>query len=115
MTRNYAESFNGKSRRAKRYPITTLVDFWRFTLQDWFCKQRELVDKCNGPLSPDIENNLHKSFDVASSLIVHPLSQFDFFVQDGEKDNEVNLQTKTCTCKVFDLMIIPCLHVLVVA
>ena len=36
MTSNYVESFNSKSKEARRYPITTLVDFWSFTLQAWF-------------------------------------------------------------------------------
>ena len=34
MTSNYAESFNNKSRDARKYPITTFADFLRFTLQD---------------------------------------------------------------------------------
>ena len=36
MIRNYVESFNSKSREARRYLITTFVDFLRFTLQQWF-------------------------------------------------------------------------------
>ena len=38
ITRNYAESFNNKSRDVKKYLITTFVDFLIFTLKDLFFK-----------------------------------------------------------------------------
>ena len=80
MTSNYIESFNNKSRDTRKYPITTLVDFVRFTLQDRFFKRRNLAEKCNGPLATNIEKDLHQSFELATSLIVHALSQFKFYV-----------------------------------
>ena len=92
MTRKYAKSFNSKSRDARKYSITTFTDFLRYTLQDWFVKRIDLVDKYNGPLATNIEKDLRASFERATSLIVHPFSRFKFYVQDIEKDSEVNLQ-----------------------
>ena len=111
MISNYVESFNSKSREGRRYPITIFVDFLRFTLQQWFYVRRDLVDKCNRHLAIDIEKDLRKLFEVARFLIVHPLSRFEFYVQDSEKDCQVILQTNTCTCKVFDLTGLPCMNV----
>ena len=96
MTDNYAESFNSKSRDTRKFLITTFADFLRFTLQDWFYKRRDLALACNGPLVPDIEKQFHNAFQQATSCIVHSLSGFELFVQDGDRDGEVNLQTKTC-------------------
>ena len=103
MTINYAESFNSKSKNARKYLITTFANFLRFTLQGWFYKRRGLASACNGPLAPDIEKYLRHSFQQATLCIVHPLSQFKFYVQDGDKDGEVNLHTKTCSCRMFDI------------
>ena len=55
MTSNYAESFNSKSRDARKFSVAIFVDFLRFTLQDWFYKRRCLASTCNGPLVTDIE------------------------------------------------------------
>ena len=80
MTSNYAESFNSKSRDARKFLIITFAEFLRFTLQDWFYKGRGLALACNGPLAPDIEKQLRNTFQQAISCIVHPLSRFKFYV-----------------------------------
>ncbi|XP_062099976.1 uncharacterized protein LOC133805842 [Humulus lupulus] len=58
MTRNYAESFNNKTRDARSFPITTFVEFIRFTLQSWFCDRRETSKKITTTLAPTYEKNL---------------------------------------------------------
>ena len=55
MTSNYAESFNSKSRDARKYLITTFADFLRFALQDCFYKRKGSALACNGPLATNIE------------------------------------------------------------
>ena len=54
------ESFNNKSKEGRRYPITTVVNFLRFTLQQWFYVRKDLANKCKMPLAVDIEKNLRK-------------------------------------------------------
>ena len=112
MTSNYAESFNSKSRYARKYPITTFVDFLRFTLQDWFYKRRDLALAYNSPLAMDIKKQLCDTFQQATSCIVYPLSRFEFYVQDGDRDGDVNLQTKIYSYRIFDLIGLLCVHVL---
>ena len=91
MTSNYAESFNSKSRDARKYLVTTFTNFMRFTLQDWLFKRRSLASTCNKYLAPDIEKDLHDSFEQATSCIVHLLSRFEFYIQNSDRDSEVNL------------------------
>ncbi|XP_047306200.1 uncharacterized protein LOC124909578 [Impatiens glandulifera] len=46
---------------------------------------------------------------------VNPLNRFEFHVNDGEHDFQVDLQTRTCTCRAFDLSGLPCKHALATA
>ena len=115
MTTNYAESFNSKSIYARKYPIITFIDFLRYTLQDCFVKRKDLTVKYNGLSAANIQKDLRGAFEIATSLIVHLLSRFKFYVQDGDKDSEVNLQTKTCSCKVFDFIGLPSVYALTAA
>ncbi|PON72091.1 hypothetical protein PanWU01x14_069330, partial [Parasponia andersonii] len=99
MTSNNTESFNNTSRDARKYPITTLAEFLRYTLQTWFFERRTLAMKSNKPLSTKIEKKLEDRIEAAKTLIVQPLSHYEFYVMDGDRDGQVNLQTKTCSCR----------------
>ncbi|PON34852.1 Zinc finger, PMZ-type [Parasponia andersonii] len=112
MTSNNAESFNNTSRDARKYPITTLAEFMRYTLQTWFFERRALAMESNKPLPTKIEKKLEDRIEAAKTLIVQPLSHYEFYVMDGDRDGQVNLQTKTCSCRRFDLTGLPCTHAL---
>ncbi|XP_062104027.1 uncharacterized protein LOC133815175 [Humulus lupulus] len=58
MTSNYVESFNNKTRDARSFPITTFVEFIRFTLQSWFCDRRETSKKTTTTLAQTYEKDL---------------------------------------------------------
>ncbi|XP_062074978.1 uncharacterized protein LOC133778986 [Humulus lupulus] len=58
MTNNYDESFNNKTRETRSFPITTFVEFIRFTLQSWFCDRRETSEKTAITLAPTYEKYL---------------------------------------------------------
>ena len=58
MTSNYAESFNNKTRDARTFPVTTFVEFIRFTIQSWFTARREEVEKCTSKLATIYEKDV---------------------------------------------------------
>ncbi|KAM6559810.1 hypothetical protein CsatA_029049 [Cannabis sativa] len=58
MTSNAAESFNKVTEEFRKYPVTILVDFIRFTLQNWFASRLEKESKCATPLATTFENDL---------------------------------------------------------
>ena len=60
-------------------------------------------------------SQLRNTFQRATPCIFHPLNQFEFYAQDGDRDGEFNLQTKTYSCRMFDLTGLPCVHTLDVA
>ncbi|PON62409.1 Zinc finger, PMZ-type [Parasponia andersonii] len=66
----------------------------------------------NKPLTTKIEKKLEDHIEAAKTLTVQPLSYYEFYVMDGDRDGQVNLQTKTCSCRRFDLISLPCTHVL---
>ena len=45
---------------------------------------------------------------------VIPVDRYIYDVRDGDKGGIVNLNTRTCTCRVFDLDQLPCAHALAV-
>ncbi|PON66336.1 hypothetical protein PanWU01x14_109910, partial [Parasponia andersonii] len=57
----------------------------------------------NKPLLKKIEKNLEDRIEAVKTLIVQPLSHYEFYVMDSDRDGQVNLQTKTCSCRRFDL------------
>ncbi|XP_062109640.1 uncharacterized protein LOC133821212 [Humulus lupulus] len=112
MTSNYAESFNNKTRDARSFPITTFVEFIRFTLQSWFCNRRETSEKTTTTLAPTYEKNLVDMAEKARFLIPYAIGRHEFHVLVGELNGEVDLLNKTCTCGVFQIIGIPCAHAL---
>ncbi|KAM6584110.1 hypothetical protein CsatB_011112 [Cannabis sativa] len=60
MTNNAAESLNNVTEEFRAYPITTLVEFIRFTLQNWFANRLEKASKCVTPLATHFEEDLIK-------------------------------------------------------
>ncbi|XP_062100028.1 uncharacterized protein LOC133805900 [Humulus lupulus] len=112
MTSNYAESFNNKTWDARSFPITTFVEFIPFTLQSWFCDRRETSKKTTTTLAPTYGKDLVDMAEKARFLIPYEIGRHEFHVLDGELNGEVNLLNKTCTCGVFQLIGIPCVHAL---
>ncbi|PON56169.1 hypothetical protein PanWU01x14_183780 [Parasponia andersonii] len=86
MTSNNAESFNNTSRDAQKYPIITLAEFLRYTLQTWFFERRILAMESNKPLPTKIEKKLEDRIKAAKTLIVQPLSHYEFYVMDSDRD-----------------------------
>ncbi|XP_062086287.1 uncharacterized protein LOC133792401 [Humulus lupulus] len=83
MTSNYVESFNNKTRDARSFPITTFVEFIRFTLQSWFCDRRETSEKTTTNLAPTYEKNLVDMAEKARFLIPYAIGRHEFHVLDG--------------------------------
>ncbi|XP_038698032.1 uncharacterized protein LOC119995596 [Tripterygium wilfordii] len=49
---------------------------------------------------------------MSQRLNVQPISHSEYYVRDGDQDGQVDLQNKTCSCRVFDLDQLPCVHAL---
>ena len=115
MTSNYAESFNSQCRNARKYPITTLVEYLRYTIQSWFNERREKASNRTERLSPHCEAYLQDLVQKSRKYIVNPLNRYEFNVHDGMSYFRVNLKAMSCTCRVYDGLGLPCTHALFAA
>ncbi|XP_062105134.1 uncharacterized protein LOC133816842 [Humulus lupulus] len=58
MTIGIAKSWNNVIADAHGWPITTLMEFMRHTLQKWFFERRTTTSKATGPLATSVEEDL---------------------------------------------------------
>ncbi|XP_060969493.1 uncharacterized protein LOC133036777 [Cannabis sativa] len=113
MTCNATESFNNVIEEFRKYPITTMVEFIRFTLQSWFADPLENADKCTTPLTTLFEMNLAKNHENERFRRVQQNGANLYNVGRGpnsERCGDVNLVERACTCGVFTLLERPCVH-----
>ena len=113
MTSNAAESFNSVTEEFRKYPITTLLEFIRFTLQTWFAERLEKANKCTTPLADIFEGDLAGQHKNGKFRRVQRNGSNLFNVgkgPNGERGGDVNLVERTCTCGMFTLLKIPCTH-----
>ncbi|XP_062104223.1 uncharacterized protein LOC133815392 [Humulus lupulus] len=110
---NYAEIFNNKTKEARSFPVATFLEVIRFTLQTWFADRRKKATKAISVLAPLMEADLKQMAMKENFLDVQVLGHYEFLVVDG--DGEMNYDTKSCSCCMFETIGIPCVHALVVA
>ncbi|XP_060974703.1 uncharacterized protein LOC133039773 [Cannabis sativa] len=115
MTTNIVESVNNMMRKAREYPIIAMIDFIISTMGQWFFERRREACVVTTPLTPKREEILRKRWDEAGSLITLQLNENEYNVMCGELDAIVNLRSKSCTCKVFDIEKLSCIHAIAAA
>ncbi|XP_062102913.1 uncharacterized protein LOC133813897 [Humulus lupulus] len=115
MTTNIVESVNNLMRKAREYPIIAMTDFIISTMGQWFLERRREAYAVTTPLTPRREEILRKRWDEVGSLITLQLNENEYNVMCGELDSIVNLRSKSCTCKVFDIDNLPCIHAIAAA
>ncbi|XP_019057732.1 PREDICTED: uncharacterized protein LOC109116550 [Tarenaya hassleriana] len=98
LTTNGAESINSVLKKAKRYPLLSLLDICVSKTAEWFSRYR--VEACGADdsqkLTPYVYKVLHERFEKACTY-------------------EVNLSDRTCSCRKFDVDRYPCSHAIAAA
>ncbi|XP_023641784.1 uncharacterized protein LOC111831497 [Capsella rubella] len=119
-TTNCAESINSVFKDVRKLSLLPMIDAIVQKLADWFNKHRKASSEItNGQkLVPFVENELHTSCAKAKLLPVLELNsyQLEYIVtgRDGIK-YFVDLKTKSCSCKRFDIDKYPCVHTIAAA
>ncbi|GMN52671.1 hypothetical protein TIFTF001_021815 [Ficus carica] len=67
------------------------------------------------PITPKREEILRRRFDEAGSLTPYQPNENEYTVIGGDCNACVNLTTRSCTCRVFDIDKIPCIHAIAAA
>ena len=115
MTTNIVETLNNMMVKAREYPITAMIDFIIFTMGQWFftrCRESVLV---TSPITPKREAILRRRFDEAGSLSPYQLNENEYIVMGGDFNACLNLTTRSCTRRVFDIDKIYCIYTISIA
>ncbi|KAL0741718.1 hypothetical protein Bca4012_083231 [Brassica carinata] len=111
-TTNPAESINSALRTPREYPVIPLLDSIREILTRWFFERRTLSRKHTKPLTIAIEKKIDRRISKGKTFLVQPINEHRFLVRGDIFDCLVDLDRRTCSCGKYDLLKIPCRHVI---
>ncbi|XP_024034810.1 uncharacterized protein LOC127899106 [Citrus sinensis] len=111
LTTNIAESVNSFMREPRKFPVTHLVDHFRKTLQQWFYDRKIIAESMSTRLITWADEIVTERRTIAKRMIVRSVSPHRFqVIGGGLKEGLVDLQKKTCSCRVFQLDQLVCSH-----
>ncbi|XP_044496406.1 uncharacterized protein LOC123218825 [Mangifera indica] len=112
MTTNIAESFNALARQARKLLVMMLLEFLHSTLQKWFYTRCNMAGACTHSLTPWAEEKVAGHIRKSANKIVKLITIDRYEVNGPSKPVAiVDLATKECTSRKFQLSQIPCTHV----
>ncbi|XP_020253522.1 uncharacterized protein LOC109830621 [Asparagus officinalis] len=109
ITSNVAESFNSWIRVARTLPICDMMDHIRVQIMERMNTRRVMATNWNSYLCPEAEKILQENVTKGSTLEVSH-STAEIFEVSSQKSVQVDLDHKTCTCRAWDILRIPCKH-----
>ncbi|XVF67497.1 hypothetical protein PTKIN_Ptkin10aG0125800 [Pterospermum kingtungense] len=110
MTSNVAESLNSALRNARKFPVCTVIEFIQGLIQKWFHERGEKAAERTEILTEHVTKMMVSNKSYADFMIVKSINSFEFQVLDGTRERFVNLQEKTCSCRKFQLDLLPYAH-----
>ncbi|XP_052299687.1 uncharacterized protein LOC112499345 [Citrus sinensis] len=111
LTTNIAESVNAFMREPQKFLVTHLVDHFRKTLQQWFYDRKIMVESITTRLTTWADEIVTERRTIAERMIVQPVSPHRFqVIGGGLKEGLVDLQKRTCSCRVFQIYQLVCAH-----
>ncbi|XP_048596379.1 uncharacterized protein LOC125578126 [Brassica napus] len=115
MTTNIAESLNSMLKMPRELPIISLLETIRLTMTTWFFERREAAAKHKHLVTPKVVQKLVSRLGAAMLLNVYQVDRSEFEVKDETMKFVVDLEKRHCTCNVFDIDKIPCIHAIAAA
>ncbi|XP_015388038.2 uncharacterized protein LOC107177969 [Citrus sinensis] len=111
LTTKIAESVNAFMREPRKFPVTHFVDHFRKTLQQWFYDRKIMAESMTTRLTTWADEIVTERRTIAERMIVRPMSPYRFqVIGGGLKEGLVDLQKRTCFCRVFQLDQLVCAH-----
>ncbi|XP_038680939.1 uncharacterized protein LOC119981869 [Tripterygium wilfordii] len=100
---------------SKRYSIitTNIAECLNVILRDvrkWFSDSHHNATSVTSYLCCECDKEVRKRSNRSQRINVQPISHSEYYVRDGDQHGQVDLQNKTCSCQVFDLDQLPCVH-----
>ncbi|XP_073313541.1 uncharacterized protein [Primulina huaijiensis] len=110
MTTNGSESINAKLVFARELPMITLLDSIQSLISSWFNNHRKAAVASTRHLTPWAKTTLRSRFIESQKMEVIQMTTFEYHVIGVGHDAVVELNRRTCRCRVFDIDRLPCAH-----
>ncbi|XP_034676991.1 uncharacterized protein LOC117907534 [Vitis riparia] len=110
MTTGIVESLNAVLKNARDLPVLQLVEELRNLLQKWFVTRQQQAMSMSTELTMWADGELHSRYNMSATYLVEPINSKECNVNYVGISAQVNLDTRSCTCRQFDLDHIPCAH-----
>ncbi|GKD40761.1 zinc finger, PMZ-type containing protein [Tanacetum coccineum] len=107
-----SESFNSRIVPARGKPIITMLEVIRIYIMQRMCHMNNLSFKLEDTVTPSVRKRLELLKDKQRSWIVYPSGFREVEVRRRDYAYRVNLHTKQCGCRFWELSGIPCVHVM---
>ncbi|XVF66314.1 hypothetical protein PTKIN_Ptkin10aG0025400 [Pterospermum kingtungense] len=114
MTSNVAESLNSALRNAQKFPVSIVLEFIRGLIQKWFHERGEKAAERTEVLTEHVTKIMMSNKADADIMAVKAINSYEFQVLDGTRERFVNLQDRTCSCRKFQLDLLPCAHAIAI-
>ncbi|KAA0035755.1 uncharacterized protein E6C27_scaffold403G00270 [Cucumis melo var. makuwa] len=110
ITTNISESMNSTLKEQRELPIIGLLESIRSLIQKWFYECRTKWSFQRTQLSISAEDMIRESLAQSRSMNIYPVDQHEFEVHHRKEQFVVNILNRTCSCRQWDLDLIPCSH-----
>ena len=110
MTTNLAESFNAWLKEERHYTIFNLVMTHMDKFSHLACAHMGSTENWKAAVGPKTEEKLLENIIKSGSLPVYPYVGGVFKVFNMKVYVDMNLRERTCTCKAWQMVGIPCEH-----
>ena len=107
---NLSESFNSMILEAKDKPIIAMLEWIKVRVMTRMYSKRSGIEKFTSDICPNIVQKLEQLKVDSKSFSVIPSGCYIYEVDNEYERHVVNLTRKCCTCRVWDLIGIPCKH-----
>ncbi|XP_057811903.1 uncharacterized protein LOC131026151 [Salvia miltiorrhiza] len=111
---NIAETFNGYILNARGKHIIHMCEEIRCNQMVRQVKKMDIISKNNDTICPNIRKKIEKLRASCGGCVVHPALGGKFEVHQYDDKFVVHIGNHTCTCRVWDVSGIPCLHAVAV-
>ncbi|KAL5549173.1 hypothetical protein UlMin_004404 [Ulmus minor] len=109
-TTNMVESLNSMLLEAKEYLYIALINVIQEKMSKWWNMRREMSMSLTSPLTPKREDEIRPRFTESNSLLTQKLNPVTFHVKGPEVEAVVDTHKMSCTCRAFDIDILPYVH-----
>ncbi|KAG4928932.1 hypothetical protein JHK85_055418 [Glycine max] len=110
LTANIVESLNSWILDASGLPIIQMMECIRRQLMTWFNERRETSMQWPSILVPSAERHVAEALDRARTHQVLRATDAEFEVISHEGTNTVDIRTRCCQCRGWQLYGLPCAH-----